>query len=157
VLPRLSDLLMLLVRSLAPAPWADDPQRGALAVGGGLVDAGRLRAAEFAGLLRELWAAEASHLIAALELLLQEQDGKPGYWAADAEAWIGRVHRLVRAPEPLVPADLSERGEGLEAVSLAQRVVRCYGELLLAWPELRAESLRLASEGSCLAALQQKE
>ena len=157
VLPRLSDLLMLLVRSLAPVPWSAEPQRGMLAVGGGLVAAGRLRPEEFAGLLRELWAAEASQLIASLELLLQEHGGRPEYWAADARPGWRRCSGLVRAEEPLVPADLADRGEGMEAVRFAQRLVRCYGELLLAWPALRAESVRLASAGSCLAVPQQAE
>jgi hypothetical protein len=157
VQPRLSDLLMLLVRSLAAASWTEDPQRGMLAIGGGLVDAGRLPPAAFAGLLRELWAAEASHLILALELLLQEHGGRPEFWAADAEAWIERVRRLVGAQEPLVPADLADRGGGWEAVGFTQRLVRDYGELLLAWPELRAGSVWLASDGMFLARPQQME
>jgi hypothetical protein len=155
VLPRLADLLVLLVRSLAPAWWTADPAWGLLAVGGGLVDAGRLRPADFAGLLRQLWAAEASHMIAALELLLQQHRGEPDYWAADAEAWLEEVRLRVSAQEPMVPADLAERGAGLEAVALAQRVVRSYGELLQAWPSLRAESVRLASVGIVLAQPQQ--
>jgi len=147
VAPRLADLLLLLVRSLAPAAWLRDPETRLECLGQGLVQAGSLRPAAFQGLLRELWAGEMSRHVLALERLLEEHGGKPDYWRADAEDWLKRIRGQVTADEPPLPSDLS----GPEAEPLTRRVVRAYGELLLAWPALRDASAELVSSGATVA------
>ena len=148
--PRLADLILLLARSLSPAPWLPDPEQRLLAIGGGLVQAGRLRPSAFAGLMRELWASEISRHIMALERLLDRFEDTPEYWAQGAEAWIEEARRHLTGGEALVP-ELAGRSAGAEGPALAQRVVRAYGELLLAWPSLRAASAELVRSGLPLA------
>jgi hypothetical protein len=141
--PRLADLLLLLVRSMSPVPWVLEPEQRLLAIGGGLVQAGHLRPSAFEGLMRELWVSEMSRYITALAQLLEEHGGEPRYWAVDAEAWLEQVRRSVTAEESLAPADLACSAP--EAAVLVQRVVRAYGELILAWPSLRTSSAALDS------------
>ena len=151
VQPRLADLLMLLVRSLAPAPWMPDAEQRLLAIGRGLVQAGRLRPAQFAALMREQWASEMSRHIMALERLLDRFDQKPAFWVQGVEAWIEEARRNVTAAEALEPTDLAAQAAAPETPALAQRVLRTYGELMLAWPALRAASAVLHSSGASLA------
>jgi hypothetical protein len=143
--PRLPDLLGLLARALAPAPWAADAGQGMRAIGGGLVQIARQRTSDFQGLLRELWTGEISRYAMSLEQLLDRFGVEPSYWAADAETWLKQTGRIVTSKESFVPADLSSPGSATEAVALAQKVVRDYGELLLAWPVLQARCVSLAS------------
>jgi hypothetical protein len=145
--PRLASLLVLLVRSLAPAAFPAEPRQRLHSIGEGLVQAASLPAAGFAALLCGLWAEEMSRHVLALEGLLQEHGGEPGYWAADAKAWLEQVRRQVTAEEPLLPADLPAP----QAAVVAQGLVRAYGELLLAWPALREAAAALAREGRSLA------
>ncbi len=142
--PRLADLFLLLVRSLTPPGWQRDSAQRLSAIGGGFVQAGSLPPGEFEALLRELWAEEMSRHVLALERLLGEHDGQPDYWAADTEAWLEQTRLQVTAKEPLVPVDLEDG-------ALAQRAMRAYGELLLAWPSLRAASAAIVSSGAPLA------
>ncbi len=151
--PRLSDLLGLMARALAPAQWAADGGQGLRAIGGGLVQVARRKVSDFQELLRELWTAEMSRYATSLEQLLDRFGGEPGFWAVDAQTWLEQTRRFVTAKEPLVPDDLANRGSGPEAVALAQKVVRDYGELLLAWPALQAQSATLASAGKRMAKL----
>jgi hypothetical protein len=149
--PRLADLLLLLVRSLSPAPWLADPDQRLSVIAGGLVQAGRLKGPAFTALMRELWASEMSRRIAALAGLVEENDGRPRYWATEAETWLEQTRQQVTSPEPIFPTDLAAAGP--EGLALAQRLLRSYGELALAWPSLRAASGVLCSSGVPLARL----
>jgi hypothetical protein len=151
VQPRLSDLLLLLVRSLAAAPWSADPELGHQIVGTGLIEAARLSPLQFQGLLRQLWVAEMSRYAAVLEQLLERHHGEPGYWAADAKAWHEQTRRRLTEAQPLVPADLAGGSSGLDGAALAQRIAGGFGELLRAWPGLREQAGRLAAAGLSLA------
>jgi hypothetical protein len=152
LLPRLSDLLMLLVRSLAPASWMASSQQGGLgAVGEGLLQAGSLSPPEFAALWRELWAEELSRYALGLEQLLESFGDEPAFWAADARSWLEQTRRSIASEQPLAPADLGDRGSPEEAGALCRKVVLAYGELLQAWPTLRTEAALLAAAGVSLA------
>jgi hypothetical protein len=151
VQPRLTDLLLLLVRSLAPAPWTADPERAMHLLGSGLAEAGGLEPMGFQEILRGLWAEEMSRHAAALEQLLHHHRGELKDWAADAEDWLEKTHRFVTGAEPLMPADLAALEPEAGALILSRRVARGYGELLLAWPALREQAIRLASAGRAIA------
>jgi hypothetical protein len=122
-----------------------------ITVGAGLAEAGGLKPADFLELLRSQWAAEASRYFAALERLLEVHGRRPHYWALDAETWMEQSRQCVTAGGSFATADLWPRTAGPEEAALAQRVVRGYGELLLAWSDLRQQANRLARAGANLA------
>lgn len=148
VLPGLADLLVILVRHLAPAQTPGIPEQRLRLLGSGLVELGSLKPADFQGILRALWAAELSRHVLELEQLLDSTNGEPEYWAADAEDWLSRARLSVSGEGAFVPADLAARSEPVDALSLARRLIRSYGDLMLAWPLLRAAA---AAEGASLA------
>jgi hypothetical protein len=141
---RLADLLLLLVRSLAPAPRAIEGSHAIRILGAGMAETGRLEPVAFQCLLRQLWAEEMSRHILALEQLLAEHAGELDYWATDAEAWMEQIRSRVTAGEPLVPADLENTASALSVVS-------SYGELLLAWPSMHMASTAMISAGTPIA------
>jgi hypothetical protein len=149
--PRLADLLAPLVRSLAPPMWAIEPVRRMVPVGEGLVESGSMALEDFSQLLRSLWAAEASQCSTALEQLLEVYGHQPHFWAMAVANWIQQSRRCVLEDAWLVPADPWPRAAGLDAVALAQRVTRGYGQLLRSWPELRQQAGHLVDAGVGLA------
>ncbi len=147
-----ADLLIALLRYILRAEAGSSWEREIRFLGEQLAGVAGLPGPEFQTLSRHAWAESLSSHILSLEQLLELHGGQPDYWAADVEAWIRAAQESARAEGPLAPEDLAQRGPPGEAAALWQRMVRLFGELLLAWPGLRQAAAELAREGRSLAA-----
>ena len=86
-----------------------------------------------------------------VEQLLKTYWRKPEYWAVDCEQYVKDLLELAVKPEYGVPADLRLRKTTEETLALTQRLVRKYGELLIAWPDMLEAAKHLRQKGVVLA------
>jgi hypothetical protein len=100
-------------------------------------------AADFEETVRKaLWRSK-SWLIDHLERLLERHSGEPKFWAEDVRRYVGVLSNRFAAPHSWVPREL-QRGRTLsEARDLIQRIVRRYGALLAAWPDVWTATKRV--------------
>jgi hypothetical protein len=98
----------------------------------------------------QLWR-QLSGFACRLDGQLRSNGGRPAYWAEDVRRVLNVLRDALPAPLYPVPGDLAEVVGEDEARSLGQRLVRRFGQLLQAWPDmvqaardLRARGLRPA-------------
>lgn len=131
----------LVVRLLLAAPMAiaeDDPDARLRALGRHLVGlATQPLAGFFEGVEHETRRQKALYM-EHLERLLDTYDRRPPAWAEDVARHLELLQRSLGTPELFVPLELREAHPLPQARELARELVRRYGRLLEAWPELVA-------------------
>jgi hypothetical protein len=138
--PRLAELLTLLIDAV-PRALATETAARLKSLGAHLVDAASQAPAAFEHYLFELWLKHMSRYAGYLENLLSIYGGEPPEWAADVAAHLEAVAAQAAESAPVSPRDLP--GDSGAALVTAQRAIRSYGELLIAWPALREAAAAL--------------
>jgi hypothetical protein len=140
------DIVHAIVRSFSPLD-AKGPQRNLFTLGKLLGDLARAPVGEFEEFVRLLAWRQAAQQIARVEGLLHKHKGLPQFWAADAESYIATLQASVAGRSYVVPLDLEQAFGGDAAMGRLQRLVLRLGDLLTAWPDLRAAASRVGATG----------
>ncbi len=163
---RSGELMVHCVRSYAPPPGADAEGR-LRSLGAHLVSLGELPVPDFRTFVRTRFLAQKARYLEHLEALLREHGDAPAYWAQDVRQHVAAVRDALRTDAFFVPRDLVVSrqvagpegrhygGPGAapgqrtldEAQVFAQQLVRGYGALLRAWPDLVAATRELRARG----------
>jgi hypothetical protein len=110
-------------------------------------DLSSLGDADFLEYLRSRYMPHLSRHVEYLDGLLQIYRGQPDFWARDVESHIVKLQDLPMAPDFCIPVDLRQGRADSEAVGLTRQIVGVFGNLLEAWPEIRAAAFSLREEG----------
>jgi hypothetical protein len=163
---RTGELLVHCVRAYMPAPGTDSEAR-LRGLGAHLVALGALPAEEFRAFVRARVIPQKGRYLAHLESLLVEHGARPEYWAEDLRRHVAAMRAALGTEAFFVPRDLvvSSQAAGPEsrdhvsadavpgersldeAQALAQWLVRGYGMLVAAWPDLVAATRALRARG----------
>ncbi len=117
------------------------------AVGRHLSNVGALDDKAFEDLCRVRLVAAETTRIAALEELVAEHGHRAPHWARDVELVIARARERIATARYSEPPDLRATRSPRLARDTARRMVGRFGELLEAWPHLRAAARTLRSRG----------
>ncbi len=150
--PRFADLLIGLVQA-EPRPGLAqaDPARRLRVLGRRIEETGSLATADFTAHARAHLRAQQAHDLEIFESHLRYHGAAPEHWAGDVERIAANLHEaLVRDAGPL-PRELADGRDPAEAWETARRVVRDFGALLAAWPDLVERARELRAAGTRLA------
>jgi hypothetical protein len=140
-------VLLALLQSTVPGCGPGDGGDKLRAVGRTLTQWGTAAPADFEEVVRlHLWN-QMSRQASILESRLRQFGGQPGYWANDVRQLLAVLRQQLPGRDHALPRDLRERFGGEEARTLLQRLVRRFGELLQAWPDLVAGAKELRGRG----------
>ena len=142
---RFAGLVELCLLSLPRSTVPVAPDARLQAIGQHLIQLANLAAPERETFLYPVYLQRLSGSIARLQSLLREHDEQPAFWADDVRRTIRSLERRLDAPEPLVPDEPGPPGRWSQ--DQVQRLLRGLGEVLTAWPRMRAAAQRLAGDG----------
>lgn len=130
----------LVVRLLLAAPLdaAHDPDARLRALGRHLVGLATLPVTGFFEAVEHETRRQKALYVEHLEQLLDTYERRPRAWAEDVERHLALLQRSLGTPELFVPLELREAHPLPQARERAREIVRRYGRLLEAWPELVA-------------------
>jgi hypothetical protein len=135
-------------------PSLDPPGRSLRALGDVLSRWGSLPLPDFEDLVRTHVIRARSLDLSLLDDALRRHGRAPAFWARDADEAREAIRRAVERPGVAWPADLCATLGEEAGRACFPSLVRRYGELLRAWPDLweaaralRAEGVRLAASG----------
>jgi hypothetical protein len=147
--------VLFCVGSLAGTVMPRDRAAALRAVGRHLHDFGsKMTALEFEHFIRHRAHERSMEDLANCAELLRHFGCRPTYWARDLRAYMSLRQEAMASEDFAVPWDLACPGwSRTEILAPTQEIIRCYGELLVAWPEmievtkqLQADGIRLARE-----------
>jgi hypothetical protein len=116
-----------------------------------LEDVASVSPVEFLAFVRERCWPNVQGRIALLQELFKAHGRRPAYWAADCDRHIASVLRAATEPSFGIPVDLLEGRSSSEALGLIREMVRRFGQLLAAWPDVVDAAATLRSRGITLA------
>ena len=126
-----------------------DPVTRLRAIGQHLELLGSMPEADLLSLLAVETMHQKSMYIEYLQRLLDEHGGKPDFWADDIRKHIAAFTDAFAEPRFLVPKDLTDRGlSDEEAMTQFTRIVRQFGRVLQAWPDI-VEAARNLRKRDC--------
>jgi hypothetical protein len=146
---RMSDLLILLVRSFTNDAQSGEREKNLRDLGGYLLRLGELDSSRFMGVIGSVWVAETSRYIEYLEYLLALYEFQPAYWAEDITAQIESIKRRVCSGE-LMPEELVGHRAEDKVETLCQELVAAFGNLLYWWPTIWETARSLRSDGKMM-------
>jgi hypothetical protein len=147
---RLTDLLIHYLRNLSLGFVVGEAAARLGAVGRCLEELGQARPGDYLALAKALHLFHAASRVQRLEQLMHSVPEGAALWRRDAEAFLAAQREAIAAPEYYLPYDLLRAGCPPEqALARGQRILRSFGELLVAWPALveAARALRSAGRG----------
>jgi hypothetical protein len=142
-----NDLLRLLVVAARVEPDRDDPGRSLRALGDVLVRWGSLPQTDLDDRVRAQVLRGRSLDLAMLDEALSRHRRAPAFWARDAERAVEILATAVASPAAAHPVDLVAALGEAEGRAAFRDLVRRYGELLRAWPDLWEAAVALREEG----------
>lgn len=143
--PRLNDLLRWIILGYESWPAGSDPGRNLQSMGRYLAEFGHLGKKDFSHGYRELTLhALGGYLMLGERRLLEHTDG-PEYWKKDLEEYLSVYRSKICEDDFLIPWDLP--GSREERLGLFQDLVRRFGELLIAWPDILSAARDLKARG----------
>lgn len=116
-------------------------------IGKALVDLTGGTLAEFENELRMSLMTRTTSLIARLQDNLKTFGNRPEYWATDAERCIDLMQRAMVRPDYIVPSDIKQHFGDDATRELVPATIRRYGQLLIAWPNIRNAARALKHRG----------
>jgi hypothetical protein len=138
---------------VAAAPFgasdSDDASR-LRTLGRWLAELGTRPAVELDEVVRVMLWRQAAQLMRGLEEQLATHRSTPSYWATDIRRSLDTLRAAVVREDYGAPYDLDDDVE--RARGLARHLIRDFGDLLVAWPELVASAERLNADGRSIAA-----
>jgi len=147
-----ADLLFRIMGDFDFGP-VSDPARRLRMLGRYIAEAGSADLEAFEEFVRfRLWGLARSRTQGILETL-KRHEFQPSYWADDCRRHIEAYTNAITQPDYVIPQDLLDGRSPEEARRLSQRLVRRFGELLAAWPDIveAAKSLRARGIRAALA------
>ena len=130
-------VMLSLVRSFSPIE-GKGPERNLRALGQWLRNWGGAPPGDLGEFVRVLAWQQASRQIAKIEGLQAKYQDAPQFWADDAANYVAMLQASVAKSNYAVPYDLEEAFGTGPAMERLQRLASRLGELLQAWPDLRA-------------------
>jgi hypothetical protein len=147
--------VLFCIGSLAGMAMPPDRAAALQTIGRHLCDLGsKMPAAELEDFIRQRARERTLEDLADCAELLRHFGFRPAYWARDLEAYMSLRREAMAGEDFAVPWDLASPGwSRAEILAHTQEIIRQYGELLLAWPDmieatkqLKAQGVRLARE-----------
>lgn len=149
--PGITDVLSACLMSLQSAAGLHDPRARMRVMGRHLVEVASLPQADFEEYVRTYVLQIRSTSLAEMEGELARYGSAEGPWVGDVRRYLSLMRESLARPDAVVPADLVAGRGPDEARALCRRVVRRFGELLHAWPDIFDAARRLRGRGRRLA------
>lgn len=146
--PRTTDVLKLLMNAYAPDIRYRTARERMKALGSALFRIAVLPIPELEELIRTLWIQRWSDNLEHMDELLLVYGRNPQLWAEDLEAFFEAVQQYAEDPAFTSPYDLEIEHGRDEAGRLFVKILRRFGMLLEAWPEIWNAVERLQSENA---------
>lgn len=141
-----TDIVIDFLASLVPLAAPPGVER-LRAIGRRLGDLGALPAADFRQHVERGRGQRLGRRLVALEQLLAEHGDEPAWWARDVRRQLDTLRGRAADDDLDLPGDLPGRRSPDEIRALTRRLVRRYGELIEAWPEIVEGTRRLRARG----------
>ncbi|GEM_PF-1746649 len=141
---RVDDLMGVAIASFRARPGREATDRQLKDLGNYLKDISDLTDKGFREETIRLLLGQEAELIARIERLILDDEG-PSFRADDMKSWIERRAIMWTNPDALFPQDTDE--DFAAAWATAKMIMRRYGELLCAWPEVISAALQLRAKG----------
>lgn len=153
---RTADLVIHLLQA-SDAPYDGLGEAASLRrLGAQFADWGSLDAMEFEELLRkQVWRSVAG--VFSAQSNPEAPPAEQEFYARYREKYAGILRERVTERDYLLPSDLQQIGGEEQVRALGREIIRRFGELLQAWPEMYAAALRLRARGVELAPLLREE
>lgn len=146
----LCSVVLQSIRSYPGSVWDADEQESLRKLGQHLRDLGSMSLPDFEEHLRlRIWQS-ASPILGQIERSLETAEGAPEFLKRNRRKYLHVVRAALTRNEYIIPRDLAALHGPEHARRLSQQIVRQYGELLEAWPDLVRAAQRLRSEGTTL-------
>jgi hypothetical protein len=145
------DVILQCITSYEHGPGAIEPADRLRALGRHLRDLGSTDPGAFEEFLRMQRWRRLSSWISRLETLLSSNEDPPEAWAEDVERCLDEAHGSLLREDAVVPVDLLTEGDADRALTVMQRLVLRFGELLEYWPAIHDAARRLREDGQTLA------
>ncbi len=145
-------LISACVRSFQPWRGLSDGDAKLRALGEHLVDIGSMRLPDFEEFARiNLWKIQSSYL-SKVEAELLDYEGLPDLWVEDIEKYTNSIREAITKPDYVIPSDGPPGLSSQDARLASLRLVKKFGELLRAWPDLIEKAKQLSEREQRLAA-----
>lgn len=145
--------LIRILNSYQVRTFSHDTSRRLQAIGDLLEDVGQLSHREFIGVSKHLlWQSASSELMKA-EAILRQNPNKPEYWSKDVRDYISDRRNGLLAPDAAFAVDVAERFGTEEVGKKQQALLKQFGALLKAWPELRRAAAIVRDRNGCFGKL----
>lgn len=144
---RAGDLIELLITTYQPLPDKSDPVRNTIALGRWLAQWGCAPPSELEEMLRIALTHMVSRQISNLEARMRKYGSYPPFWSSDVNLCLSAMRSALIDENLVVARDLLEVFGIEEARIRLRRLLRCFGELLQVWPDLRQASASLKERG----------
>lgn len=146
----LANIVIQLIRSFPMGPVTESSRRISM-LGCYMVDVSAVDTTTFRRFLCQQALVSAAALSFEIHRLLKDYERQPSYWSADCDRYIEDLEAMVGHPDVGIPGDLSATRSATEAVMLVQKLVRKFGELLIAWSSMVEAAKYLRTKGITLA------
>jgi hypothetical protein len=135
-----------LVRAFVPGPNQNDPAHALRSLGRSLAEWGSAPQADFQELVRLVLWTQMSRLASQWENQLREHSG-PAFWAEDVKLLLATLRQALPSPSYEMPCDLSAASGAEDARPRFQSLVRRFGELIQAWPQMVEAAREIRARG----------
>src|SRR5262249_3016731 len=133
---RMSDLVLLCINSYDFGMVERDPTSRLRGLGAYLSKLGSMPAGEFWETVRQIGLLDMGRKISATEQFCQNQKAAPEFWKLDLTRCLERRRQMLARKDFPVPNDLPQSSMYPEASQFAKELIRRYGKLLGAWPDI---------------------
>lgn len=144
--PGMADTVALLMGDSRTNPGHSSREERIAAMGRYLIHTASMRSKDLLEYIREKYLPHTTDYLNNLADRIKEFDRNPEDWAKDVEAMMEYIKVHVGDPDFFLPAELRDGSEPLVIVERLRELVRRYGELLTAWPEMWHAAERLHNE-----------
>jgi len=146
IVPSLSAFVGLLFHEFRPLSGGERAEDAFRRAGALFRSAGELEVKDFGDLMRRHWMRFLARQMSEYLQVLDRYERTPGFWAEEIDEVIVDIERQLTAASFPVPIEL--RGTAFESghIEITRRLLRDYGTVLSAWPEIWASAKRLKDE-----------
>jgi hypothetical protein len=144
---RLADVFVACALSAPFDEGAGDSRDRLRGLGAKLESIGAAPVREYEHTVRSLLLRQASRRATKVQLVLDRNPRGAPHWIADLRQHLAALHEAVLTEEYFKPSDLADGRSQAEQLTLARTIVRDYGRLLRAWPDLWEAAAALGARG----------
>jgi hypothetical protein len=144
-------LVLDCLTAFSPLIQAADRREGMVALGQHLFGLSQQTLPDFAQFVQTQARYRNEQFLAQLEATLTQHDHQPAYWAADVQRYMHTMHHAMQADDYIVPIDLQVHYRPRQALTIAQALLKLFGQLLQAWPDIVSATHDLRQKGQSMA------